>query len=221
MRSPPPPARAPIPARSADAPRGGGTAGATATPPAAAPPPSRASRARPAARRGCGRPLRPSAGPLHPGRGGRAAARRETIPRRAPVSPADDMPSCPSYLVFELLAEPVVGAMHSHLQRRHGPTDPLRDLLVRQSVHVLQDEHLALLRRQLHQGALDRAAPFTILHRPIGAFHRGDGEVAILDHPRRAEPRLAPPLGEAPVSQDQEEPPREILRVAALRELIE
>ena len=86
---------------------------------------------------------------------------------------------------------------------------------------MLQDEHFALLRRQLHQGALNRAAPFTILHRPIGPFRRGDGELAILDHRRRAEPRLAPPLGEAPVSQDQEEPPREILRVAALRELIE
>src|SRR6266704_1256240 len=115
-------------------------------------------------------------------------------------------------MLLQQVAQPVVPAVHPHLERRHGRARQPRDLLVRQSFHVLQHEHFTLLGRQVPERPLQRARALGPFHVPVGAV--GPRE--------RLVPRFEqPPLGETAVAQDQEQPPRKLVRLAAGRQVIE
>src|SRR5438876_565603 len=122
-------------------------------------------------------------------------------------------------MLLHQLPQPVVRAMHAHLERGHRRARDPCDLLVRQSFHVLQHEDLALLRGQVLQRPLQCARALHLLVRAVRPVGRRKHLVRRIERPFLSLP--ASPLRVAAVPQDQEQPPRKLVRLAAVRQPIE
>src|SRR3982751_383171 len=118
----------------------------------------------------------------------------------------------------ETSAEKVTGALDSHLERRLPDAgDPL-DLLVRETLEVVQEEDLAVVFRDFGQRAADLVSPLLVEGRvgPVGRRERPqhlfigdvDGVAALLENVR----------GTAAVAEDAEEPGVEALPLLISRE---
>src|SRR5438874_10138769 len=109
--------------------------------------------------------------------------------------------------------------MHAHLERCHCRPCPPRDFVVRQPFYVLQHEYFALLRCEVRERPLECPHSFSLLERPIGSVGCRHTVVSLVE--RAAFPLPAPSLRITAIAQDQEEPPRKLVRLAAIRQPIE
>src|SRR6266550_2633351 len=115
--------------------------------------------------------------------------------------------------------QPVVRAMHPHLERGHGRAGGPRNLLVRKPFRVLQPQHLALLGSQMLERTLQCVRAFHLLVRDVRPLGRRKPLVRRTERPFLSLP--APLLREAAVAQNQEQPPCKLVRLAAVRQPIE
>src|SRR5205814_1278870 len=109
--------------------------------------------------------------------------------------------------------------MHPHLERRHRRPRPPRDFVVRQAFHMLQHEYFALFRREVQQRPLESPHLLRLLERPIGPVRSRDTVVSLVE--RAAFPLPAAPLRITTIAPDQEQPPRKLVRLPAIRQAIE
>src|SRR6266700_441797 len=109
--------------------------------------------------------------------------------------------------------------MHPHLEGGHGRPRPPRDFVVRQPFDMLQHEDFALLRREVSERPLECPHPLRLLVRPIGPVGGRHTVISLVERPPF--PLLPAPLSVAAIAQDQEQPPRKLVRLAAIRQAIE
>src|SRR2546422_10633360 len=84
---------------------------------------------------------------------------------------------------------------------------------------MLQHEHFTLFGGQVLQRRRERLRALGLLQLSIGAPRRCERLVRQLQRSLHASP--ASPLGETAVPQNQEQPPRKLVRLAAVRQMIE
>ena len=103
--------------------------------------------------------------------------------------------------------------MHPHLERGHRRARDPGDFLVRQPFRMLQHEDLALLRGQVLERLLQRVRALHLLVLTVRPIGRRKQLVSRVERPFLSLP--APLLSKAAVPQNQEQPPRKLVGLAA------
>src|SRR5437870_1698366 len=83
---------------------------------------------------------------------------------------------------------------------------------VSQPFDMLQHEYFALLRREVSKRPLECPHPLRLLVRPIGPVGGRHTVISLVERPPF--PLLPAPLSVAAIAQDQEQPPRKLVRLA-------
>src|SRR2546422_2206129 len=97
-------------------------------------------------------------------------------------------------MLLHQLPQPVVRAMHPHLERGHRRARDPCNLLVRQSFHVLQHEDLALLRGQVLQRPLQCVRALHLLVRAVRPVGPRKHLVRRIERPFLSLPAAPPPV---------------------------